>query len=84
MGVHARQSAPVWIPRNGKDKDGIPYVVLTCTECLRSFPLNVTKAVNPEVLVTPCIFCQNEVRYIIDFSLSVASPKNVVENMASI
>jgi hypothetical protein len=24
---------------------------------------------------TPCIFCLNEVRYIIDFSLSVASPK---------
>jgi hypothetical protein len=24
---------------------------------------------------TPCIFCLNDVRYIIDFSLSVASPK---------
>src|SRR5690348_4923069 len=32
--AHSRQSAPVWVPRNGKDARGIPYVVLTCTECL--------------------------------------------------
>jgi len=38
---HQRESAPVWIPRNGKDSHGIPYVVLTCTECFRSFPLSV-------------------------------------------
>src|SRR5579872_5017395 len=37
--AHQQQSAPVWIPRNGKDSNGIPYIVLTCTECLRSFPL---------------------------------------------
>jgi CheY-like chemotaxis protein len=39
--AHARESAPVWIPRNGKTSNGIPYVVLTCTDCLRSFPLTV-------------------------------------------
>jgi CheY-like chemotaxis protein len=36
--AHKRESAPVWIPRNGKDSHGIPFVVLTCTDCLRSFP----------------------------------------------
>jgi CheY-like chemotaxis protein len=73
--AHIRQSAPVWVPRNGKDARGIPYIVLTCTECLRSFPLNVASEVTASVMETPCIFCLNEVRYIIDFSLSVASPK---------
>jgi len=82
--AHTRQSAPVWIPRNGKDSHGIPYIVLTCTECLRSFPLNVTGEVTPTVLTTPCIFCLNEVRYIIDFSLSVASPKKKIAELASI
>ncbi len=71
---HHRESAPVWIPRNGNDPHGIPYVVLTCTECLRSFPLNVAEDVNPEIVETPCIFCLNKVRYIVDFSVSVASP----------
>ena len=51
--AHAKESAPVWIPRNGKDSHGVPYVVLTCTDCLHSFPLNVTKETNPEVLGTP-------------------------------
>jgi len=38
---HQRQSAPVWIPRNGKDSNGVPFIVLTCTQCLRSFPLSI-------------------------------------------
>ena len=72
--AHQEESAPVWIPRNGKDSNGIPYIVITCTECLRSFPLNVTKEENSEVLETSCLFCSNKVKYIIDFSLSVISP----------
>jgi CheY-like chemotaxis protein len=72
--AHQHETAPVWIPRNGKDSHGIPYIVITCTECLRSFPLNVTREENAEVLETPCLFCSNTVKYIIDFSLSVASP----------
>jgi len=82
--AHTRQSAPVWVPRNGKDAGGIPYIVLTCTECLRSFPLNVSSEVNATVMRTPCIFCLNEVRYIIDFSLSVASPKKGTDALASL
>jgi CheY-like chemotaxis protein len=84
INTHTRQSAPVWIPRNGNDSNGIPYVVVTCTECLRSFPLNVPSEATARVLETPCIFCLNEVRYIIDFSLSVASPKKQVGNAASV
>ena len=82
--VRWMKSAPVWIPRNGKDSDGMPYIVLTCTECLRSFPLHVTEEVNPEVVETACIFCLTDIRYIIDFSLSVASPKRKTEHIASI
>jgi CheY-like chemotaxis protein len=72
---HQRQSAPVWIPRNGKDTSGVPYIVLTCTECLRSFPLSVLREGVQEIQETPCLFCTNPVRYIIDFSLAVISPK---------
>jgi CheY-like chemotaxis protein len=77
---HQRQSAPVWIPRNGKDSHGIPYVVLTCTECLRSFPLSVMTEDLQKVQETPCLFCPNTVRYIIDFSRSIASPESELES----
>ena len=66
---------PVWIPRNGKDSNGIPYIVITCTECLRSFPLSVAVADLQKIQETPCLFCPNTVRYVIDFSLSIASPR---------
>jgi CheY-like chemotaxis protein len=72
---HERESAPVWIPRNGKDSHGIPYVVLTCTDCLRSFPLSVLTEDLQKIQETPCLFCPNTVRYVIDFSLAIASPR---------
>jgi CheY-like chemotaxis protein len=72
---HHRQSAPVWIPRNGKDSKGVPFIVLTCTNCLRSFPVSVMHEGVQEIQETPCLFCTTPVRYIIDFSLAVTSPK---------
>ena len=76
---HERESAPVWIPRNGNDSRGIPYVVLTCTECLRSFPLSVMTDDLQKIQEAPCLFCPNTVRYVIDFSLSIASPRREAE-----
>jgi len=81
---HERESAPVWIPRNGKDSHGIPFVVLTCTECLRSFPLSVMTEDLQKIQETPCLFCPNTVRYIIDFSLSVASPQSEEDGAAPV
>ena len=81
---HERESAPVWIPRNGKDSHGIPYVVLTCTDCLRSFPLSVATEDLQKIQETPCLFCPNTVRYIIDFSLAIASPRPELEPAAVI
>jgi CheY-like chemotaxis protein len=72
---HKGQNAPVWIPRNGKDHNGKPYVLLTCTQCLRSFPFTVDHEPTGEVLQTSCIYCPHEVNYIIDFSRSVNSPE---------
>jgi len=72
---HKGEKAPVWIPRNGTDQEGKPFVVLTCTQCLRSFPFAVDHEPTGEVLKTPCIYCPHEVTYIIDFSRSVNSPE---------
>jgi CheY-like chemotaxis protein len=72
---HHRLSAPVWIPRNGKDSNGVPFIVVTCTQCLRSFPVSVLKEGVQDIQETPCLFCINPVRYIIDFSLAVYSPR---------
>jgi len=71
---HHRQSAPVWIPRNGQDSKGVPYIVLTCMACLRSLPLSVLHEDVQEIQETPSLFCATPVRYIIDFFLAVSSP----------
>ena len=68
-------SAPVWIPRNGHDSKGVPFIVVTCTDCLRSFPLSVLHEDLQEVQETDCLFCSTKVRYVIDFSRDVTSPK---------
>jgi CheY-like chemotaxis protein len=71
---HQRQSAPVWIPRNGKDSKGVPFVVVTCTNCLRSFSLSVLHENLQEVQEAACLFCPEIVRYVVDFSRDVNSP----------
>ncbi|HWX54708.1 MAG TPA: response regulator [Verrucomicrobiae bacterium] len=82
--AHQKESAPVWTPRNGKDSQGIPYVVLTCTECLRSFPIGVCTEDLQKIQETACVFCPNTVRYIIDSSLSIAATRSGAEPVAVI
>lgn len=65
---HHGECAPVWIPRNGNDPQGMPYVVLTCAECLRAYPMNLGGQSAGEVLEISCRFCQSRNRYIIQTS----------------
>lgn len=58
--------APAWIPRNGNDAHGMPYVVVTCTECLRSFQLPVVEETAGKVEEVACRFCPAKNRYIIE------------------
>ena len=73
--AHQKQSAPVWVPRNGMDSQGVPFIVVTCTECLRSFPISVAIEGTAEIQETSCLFCPNTVRFIVDFSLGITSPE---------
>ena len=63
-----RECAPAWIARNGNDSKAMPYVVLTCAECLRAFPMNLSKATPGEVIEVPCRSCHSINRYIIQLS----------------
>lgn len=62
---HSRERAPAWIPRNGSDSKAMPYVVLTCAECLRSFAMNLLVGTTAEVLEIQCRSCHSMNRYII-------------------
>lgn len=64
--AHQKEVAPTWIPRNGNDSQGVPYVVVTCTECLRAFQLPVVEETTGAVLETSCHYCPNMNRYIIE------------------
>jgi CheY-like chemotaxis protein len=63
--THPRDIAPAWIPRNGNDSQGMPYVVLTCGECLRAFPMNLMEESTDRVLEIACRFCASRNKYII-------------------
>jgi CheY-like chemotaxis protein len=55
--IRTTVNAPVWTPRNEAG-----YFVITCPQCLRSFP--VPDAGAAEVRETHCIFCDGKVRYL--------------------
>jgi CheY-like chemotaxis protein len=70
--AHQKVSAPVWIRSNGEDSKGTPYVLLTCTECLRSFPSGIEHDASQAIQETACVFCQNQIRFVVDFSGKMA------------
>jgi len=57
-----KDRAPVWVPRDGK------YYVITCTDCLRSFPIPAEKSVRVfrELRTLECIFCDAQVQCIVE------------------
>jgi len=61
---HARTPAPIWVERNGHDMSGGAFVMLTCPECLRTFPQVFADALNP-VHETGCIYCDSRFHYAI-------------------
>lgn len=65
VSAHQQDLAPAWIPRNGNDSHGMPFVMLTCAECLRAFQVAVVEETTGQVLEIPCCFCPGTSRYII-------------------
>ena len=61
----SRELAEVWFPLDAQ-KSG--YVVLTCPECFRTFPLTLRVVASPEILTVPCFFCAYGVKYRNDWS----------------
>ena len=79
--IRRRESAPVWIPRTENSSGSVPYVVITCPDCLRSFPSNVVQDKLQKINETACLFCPNIVRYIVDFSAATVSPQSALDPM---
>lgn len=64
--IEKPDKAPIWIPRNASG-----YVVITCTECLRSFslPEKQLPSGKTEVIEVPCDFCNTAVQVLTDLGL---------------
>jgi CheY-like chemotaxis protein len=66
-----KEISPTWICRNGHDALGMPYVTLTCPECLRAFQMNIVEETTGKVISIPCRFCPTTNQYIIQPSSQV-------------
>lgn len=61
---HPSTLAPIWIPRNGHDPSGEAYVMITCPECLRTFPQVLGEAIS-SICETDCVYCHSLIHYAI-------------------
>jgi CheY-like chemotaxis protein len=57
-----RSIAPIWIPTNGHNPSGEPYVIISCPECLRAFPQVLDESVTA-ILDTVCVYCSYPIQY---------------------
>jgi CheY-like chemotaxis protein len=56
------RSVALWVTRRGNPIQG-PYILLTCHECLRSFPHFADGHPTMELEQTHCVFCGSPIRY---------------------
>ena len=61
VGRSLRSPAPIWIPTNGHDPMGEQYVIISCPECLRTFPQVLDKKSNP-TRSTKCAKTRTKIR----------------------
>jgi CheY-like chemotaxis protein len=66
--------APIWIPRNGHDPAGEAYVMITCPECLRSFPQTLRES-TALIQETGCAYCASLIHYAILQPSDPATPQ---------
>jgi CheY-like chemotaxis protein len=71
---HLSMLAPIWIPRNGHDLSGGVYVMITCPECLRTFPQVLDEA-GCVIHETDCVYCHSLIHCAITQPADAASPQ---------
>jgi len=65
-----RSPVPIWIPSNGHDPAGEPYVMVSCSECLRTFP-QICGERSGSINRISCLYCHNSIQYaIVDSSVA--------------
>jgi len=60
--VEHRTVSPLWIRRIGIDPSGMAFVVVSCSECLRSFP-QALEDKSPHIHEVECIHCGSLIPY---------------------
>lgn len=70
---HPTSLTPIWIPMIACDLSGATSVVISCPECLRTFPQLLTEAVCP-IHSTTCVHCNTVIHYAIVDPADPASP----------
>jgi hypothetical protein len=66
--------APIWIPRNGHDPSGEEYVMITCPECMRSFPQVFGNGIHT-ICEADCVYCHSLIHYAIVQPTDPATPQ---------
>jgi len=60
-----RQERPmVWSHWISRDAEGKSFVLVSCTECLRAFPVAMNVTLGRKIRTAECAFCGAEVRYV--------------------
>lgn len=55
-------SVALWVTQRGTPIDG-PYILLTCAQCLRSFPHCTAHEGTMQILETTCVFCDSPITF---------------------
>lgn len=84
VNARIRDLAPVWARHVGRDANGMPCVVVSCRECLRSFLMPAEGEISLTVKKTECVFCLSEIQFVIASSVSGPVTVSPMDNVTCI
>jgi CheY-like chemotaxis protein len=61
---HRQERPVVWSHWISRDSHGKSFVLVSCTECLRPFPVAMNVSLGRQIRAADCAFCGSEVRYV--------------------
>jgi len=69
-----KQSPPIWMPSNGHNAEGQPYLTICCQECLRTF-IHVLDPEATPMFFAKCTHCESVLQYAVVESSNPAQPQ---------
>ena len=69
-----KSAPPIWVASNGRNAEGLPYLTMSCPECLRTF-IHVMERTDQPTFHAECTHCESALEYAVVEATDPSQPQ---------